>query len=58
MKATINEMASIIADVIFEEKETILEAYKSEDKKALEDEIYYYLANIAEEGEINERDSI
>ncbi len=45
----ITELSQFITDVIFEEKETILEAFEKEDRQMLEDEIYYGLESCAED---------
>lgn len=43
MKA--NELAKFITELIFAEKETILEAFESGDEQMLVDEIYEYIQN-------------
>ena len=45
----IPELSKFITDVIFEEKEIILEAFEKEDRQMLEDEIYYGLESCAED---------
>lgn len=40
-----NELAKFIAELIFDEKETVLEAIENEDEQMLVDEIYEYIQN-------------
>lgn len=38
-----NELAKFITELIFAERETILEAFEIEDEQMLQDEIYEYI---------------
>lgn len=40
-----NELAKFIAELILDEKETIMEAIENEDEQMLVDEIYEYIQN-------------
>ena len=46
----ISSLASFIAEMIFAEKDTILEALERGDEETLKNDIYYCLESCAEEG--------
>ena len=45
----VNGMAHFIADLVFAEKETVLEALQNDDKDALADELYYAIQDCEQE---------
>lgn len=49
-------LAKFITELIFAEKETILEAFESEDRESLESIIYYCLESCAEDGQTESED--
>lgn len=53
--ANISDLSKFITEVIFEEKETILEAFENEDRQMLEDAIFYDLESCAEDAGAGEK---